>query len=115
VPEAVVRHVGSVSSGGRHSDFSVYHGHRNLVWTFIKDMPGYLLWALLPMHVLLNIFSVLHIAMRGQASVILKAKRDAIAGIPRIWRKRRLTQAKRQAPIKDIWRVLDKRLTFSRR
>ena len=25
---------------GQHSDFAIYHGHRNLVWTFIKNMPG---------------------------------------------------------------------------
>ena len=42
VPDAVVHHVGSVSSGGRHSDFAIYHGHRNLVWTFVKNMPGFL-------------------------------------------------------------------------
>jgi len=38
VPQAVVHHVGSASSG-KLSDFVVYHGHRNLVWTFFKDMP----------------------------------------------------------------------------
>ena len=55
IPDAVVHHVGSASSGGQHSDFSVYHGHRNLIWTFFKNMPGALFWILLPMHLLLNI------------------------------------------------------------
>jgi GT2 family glycosyltransferase len=31
VPDAVVYHVGSATTGGQHSDFAVYHGHRNLV------------------------------------------------------------------------------------
>lgn len=29
VQDAVVRHIGSVSTGGVHSDFAVYYGHRN--------------------------------------------------------------------------------------
>ena len=44
VPAAIVQHVSSALSGYR-SDFAVYHGERNAVWTFFKDMPGPLLWA----------------------------------------------------------------------
>lgn len=112
IPDAVVHHVGSASSGGHHSDFSVYHGHRNLVWTFIKNMPGGLFWALLPLHVLLNIIAVAHFAMHGQGKVIWRAKRDAIKGIPGMWRKRRRIQSSRSATITDIWRVLDKGLGY---
>ena len=39
VHSAVVRHVSSALSGYR-SDFAVYHGERNAVWTFVKNMPG---------------------------------------------------------------------------
>ena len=35
IPEAVVYHTGSATTGGRHSDFAVYHGHRNMVWTYM--------------------------------------------------------------------------------
>ncbi len=41
-PAAVVRHAGSAISG-RASDFSVFHGVRNGVWTYVKNMPGGLL------------------------------------------------------------------------
>lgn len=112
IPEAVVHHIGSATTGGQHSDFSVYHGHRNLVWTFIKNMPGVLFWVLLPLHVLLNFVSVAHFSMRGQGKVIWRAKRDAIKRIPEMWRKRRRIQASRRASIIDIWRVLDKRLSY---
>ncbi len=112
VPDAVVHHVGSASSGGQHSDFSIYHGHRNLVWTFIKNMPGVLFWVLLPLHILLNFVTVIHFSTRGQGKVIWRAKRDAIKGIPEMWRKRRSIQADRHATIADIWRVLDKRLSY---
>ena len=39
VPTAVVEHVGSGITGVR-SDFQLYHGHRNLAWTYLKNMPG---------------------------------------------------------------------------
>jgi GT2 family glycosyltransferase len=45
VPDAIVHHVGSASTG-KLSDFVVYYGHRNLVWTFFKDMPGTLVLGL---------------------------------------------------------------------
>jgi GT2 family glycosyltransferase len=94
VPEAVVLHVGSGSTG-RGSDFSTYHGHRNLVWTFFKDMPAALLLLYLPQHLLLNAASVAWFAARGQARVILKAKWDALRGLPAVLRERRSVQRAR--------------------
>lgn len=110
VPGAVVHHVGGGCSGGHHSPVAVYYGHRNLVWAFVKNMPGSLLWLLLPFHVGLNLVSIAYFAARGQARVILRAKRDALLGIPRVWRKRRATQASRRVSAAAIWRLLDKRL-----
>jgi GT2 family glycosyltransferase len=110
VPDAIVHHVGSATTGGQHSDFGVYHGHRNLVWVYIKNMPGILFWVLLPLHIMMNLSAIVLFTFRGQIKVILKAKWDAIIGIPRAWRKRREIQAKRVATIGDIWRVLDKSL-----
>ncbi len=115
VPLSVAHHVGSGTTGGRHSDFAIYHGHRNLVWTFVKDMPGLLFWLLLPLHVLLNLVSVIWFVLRGRGGVILRAKRDAVLGLPKMWRKRQQIQKMRLASIGDIWRVLDKRLLPIRR
>lgn len=110
VPDAVVHHVGSATTGGQNSDFSVYHGHRNLVWTFVKNMPGTLFWLLLPLHLLLNLVTVGVFMARGQSKVILRAKWDAIKGLPKMWVKRKQIQATRVATVREIWRVLDKRL-----
>jgi GT2 family glycosyltransferase len=110
VPDAVVRHVGSATTGGQHSDFSVYHGHRNLVWTFVKNMPGVLFWSTLPLHLLLNLVSVMWFVLRGKGRVILRAKRDALLGLPKMWRKRREIQSRRVARPSAVWRVLDKNL-----
>lgn len=110
VPQSVAHHVGSGTTGGQHSDFAMYYGHRNLVWTFVKDMPGILFWLLLPLHVLLNLVSIIWFALRGQGDVIWQAKRDALLGLPKMWRKRQHIQKTRVASIGEVWQQLDKRM-----
>ncbi|MEK7322535.1 MAG: glycosyltransferase family 2 protein [Pseudomonadota bacterium] len=110
VPDAVVHHVGSAATGGQHSDFSVYHGHRNLVWTYVKNMPGWSFWACLPLHLLMNLATIVVFSLRGKGKLILSAKLDAVAGLPRMWRKRKNIQSHRIVSIFEIWRMLDKRI-----
>ena len=110
VPSAIVHHIGSATSGGQQSDFSVYHGHRNLVWTYVKNMPGLLFWLFIPFHILLNIFSLVWFAVRGQGRVIFKAKWDAIKGLPAMCHKRRSAQSGHVASCVEMLRVMDKRL-----
>lgn len=115
VPDSVAYHVGSAITGKR-SDFSIYHGHRNLVWTYVKNVPGFLFWLLLPLHLVLNFISIFWFSMNGRAKIILCAKRDAILGLPNMWRKRRIIQANRAASIWEVWSWLDKTLiSFVRR
>jgi len=54
VPDGVVQHVGSAKTGNR-SDFTIYHGHRNMVWTYFKNMLWPLFWLYLPHYILLNV------------------------------------------------------------
>ncbi len=114
IPAAVVHHVGSGTTGGQHSDFAVYHGHRNLVWTFVKDMPGMLFWLMLPLHVVMNLVTILWFAWKGRGGVILRAKRDALLGLPKVWRKRQAIQSTRIATVREIWRLLDKQIVPAR-
>jgi len=44
--------VGSATTD-KDSDIAVSHGHRNLVWTYVKNMPGPLFWLYLPQHLLI--------------------------------------------------------------
>jgi len=88
IPEAVVHHVGSALTGFR-SDFAVFHGQRNMVWTFVKDMPGPLLLQYLPHHLLMNLASIGVLAARGQLRTALRAKWAALLGVPRMLRARR--------------------------
>lgn len=110
VPRSVAHHVGSGTTGGKHSDFAVYHGHRNLVWTYVKNMPGLLFWLFLPLHLAMSFVALVWFAMRGQGAVIVRAKRDALRGFATIWSKRRRIQAERIMSIAGIWRSIDKRL-----
>jgi GT2 family glycosyltransferase len=105
VPDAVVYHLGSGVSG-RHSDFSVYHGHRNLVWTYFKNMPRSLMWAYLPQHLVMNLVSVAWFAAHGQGRVIVKAKVDAVRGLGRILAARRPVQARPQVSARELRRMM---------
>jgi GT2 family glycosyltransferase len=110
VPSSVAHHVGSGTTGGQHSDFAVYHGHRNLVWTYMKDMPGLLFWAFLPLHLAMNLATLLVFALRGQGAVMFRAKRDAVLGLPKMWNKRRQVQSNRVVSWRAILRVMAKGL-----
>jgi GT2 family glycosyltransferase len=96
VHSAVVRHVSSGLAGYR-SDFAVYHGERNAVWTFFKDMPSLLLWLYLPLHVVMNIAALAHFTRRGQGRVVFQAKLDALRSLPAVLRRRRRVQGSRRA------------------
>ena len=109
VPASVAHHVGSGTTGGQHSDFAVYHGHRNLVWTYIKNMPGLMFWLFLPLHLALNLLTLVVFRWRGQGGVIYRAKRDALKGIPAMWKKRRQVQANRVVSVLAILRIMKKR------
>lgn len=107
IPRAVVHHVGSASTGKR-SDFSVYYGHRNLVWTYFKNMPSSLLWLFLPLHILVGVFFLMYFTLRGQGSAIWRAKIDAVRGLPRILKKRREVQSSRSVTTADLYRVMSR-------
>lgn len=110
VPKAVVHHVGSATTGGKNSDFAVYYGHRNLVWTYFKNMPGVLFWVYLPLHLLMNLASIIWFASRGQGRVILRAKRDALKRLPSVWQQRRKIQASRRVSAWAVRRSLTRGL-----
>jgi GT2 family glycosyltransferase len=114
VPDAVARHLGSASTGQR-SAFSSYQGQRNLVWVYCKNMPGPLFWTYLPLHVVMNLFSVAWLALRGQGRVALAAKRDALKHLRTMWRKRRAIQQNRRVGCWRLRRSLARGLSVVRR
>ncbi len=108
VPQAVVYHVGSASTG-IDSDFSIYHGYRNLVWTFFKDMPISLFWIYLPQHILMILYKSAVFLIRRKRSIILRAQVDAFRALPAILRKRKQVQKLRTVSSQEIQRVLTKK------
>ena len=110
VPSSVAHHVGSGTTGGQHSDFATYHGHRNLVWTYVKNMPAVLFWTFLPLHLAMNLAALLVVTLRGQGAVIFRAKRDAVLGLPKMWRKRGQIQRNRVVSWRAILHVMEKGL-----
>lgn len=110
VPTAIVHHMGSATTGGQHGDFATYHGHRNLVWTYFKNMPVPLFWIFLPLHLGANLISIVVGTLRGQGAVMVRAKRDALFGVPEMLRKRRIIQKNRAVSASEILRVIDKRM-----
>lgn len=105
VRESTALHVGSGATS-RHSYFAIYHGHRNVVWAFFKNMPAALLFLYFPQHLIMNIVSIIHFTLRGQASAILKAKLDAIKGLPTVLKKRKTVQRTRIATTEELHCVL---------
>jgi GT2 family glycosyltransferase len=85
---AVVRHAGSGISG-RRSDFTLYHGHRNRIWTFVKNTPGVWFWLLLPYHLAFNALYLGSAFKRGILPPVWRAYVAAAQGLPSIWRSRR--------------------------
>jgi GT2 family glycosyltransferase len=109
VHTAVVHHVSSGLTGYR-SDFAVYHGERNAVWTFFKDMPAPLFWLYLPQHVALNLAALVYYPFRGQGRTVFKAKFDALRNLRAIWQCRQRVQRARSVDAGTIRRVLSRRL-----
>lgn len=87
LPAAVVRHAGSAATGYR-SDFAVYHGYRNLVWCWWKNMPTFWLIRYLLPHCLFTLALWLQALMRGQGGVAARALWDAWRGVPVFLRSR---------------------------
>lgn len=114
VPQAVVYHVGSASTG-KTSDFAYYHVHRNMVWTFFKDMPAFLFWCFLPFHMLINIHLTFSFLIKEKRTIVLKAKWDALRGLPAVLRARKKVQSARKAAWRDLYSIMEKDLFAPRR
>ncbi len=91
VSDAVVEHVGSGTTS-RYSDFAVYHGQRNLVWSYFRNMPGVWFWIYLPQHFIFSLSALIWFSMKGKARPVFKARWDALKGLPRVWKLRQETQ-----------------------
>lgn len=87
VPKAVVYHVHG-GTGGYASDFTIYHGNRNIIWICFKNFPDKLLITSLPWIIGRNLAVIPYYILKGHSSVILRSKIDAIKALPKMLAKR---------------------------
>jgi len=102
VVEAMIRHEGSGISGVK-SYFPIFHGTRNCLWVFVKDMPGILFYLLLPFHITVQLLLFSDIKTFKPRWEGLVA---GIKGLPLIWKKRQQVQKTRAASVIQIAKAL---------
>ena len=104
VPDAVIEHAGSAISG-RESEFSTYHGTRNRVWTYAKNMPAGLLALTLPGHIALTLYILARNSFTPRFLPMLRGLCDGVSGSFRLrispqWR------VMPRAPSRDIAQLM---------
>lgn len=104
---AIIDHVSSGITG-RASDFAVYHGTRNRIWTFFKNTPLPLLLLLLPLHIALNMFVLVWAMLRrsGRFKPTLRGIIAGMSGLSDILRARKEVQSVRVISVSDAARML---------
>ena len=106
VPSAVIRHVGSASTGGRKSEFAVFHGTRNRFYVVYKDTPAILLPVVVPLHLM----GVVYISSRREnwphARIVWRALKESLKGLPTILKSRRAVQRARRASAWEIAKAM---------
>ena len=102
VPAAVIHHVGSASTGGRKSEFAVFHGTRNRFWVLFKNTPWPLMPLVLPLHLVALVAIYLRRENRPHIRLILRAVAAAFAGVGPIFRARTEIQRRRTA---SVWQI----------
>ncbi len=103
VADAVVRHVGSASTG-RASTFTLRHSARNGIWLMLRCLPLPLLLFALPLHLM-----ALHILMGRspeQVEARMSGLREAFKNPGLAWRQGRKIQAQRRVGLLSIARWL---------
>lgn len=81
--QAVIQHYGGHSSD-KVSEFATFHGGRNRIWTYVKNMPPFWLIVTLPGHVVLSIYLILHAMMKGKGRSTARAMWAGISGLPEL-------------------------------
>lgn len=109
VPGAVVHHVGSATAG-TSSDFTLFHIPRNLVWTYVKNMPGVLFWMYLPQLVASSLLYLAAFAARRRARPVARGYAAALRGLPDALRDRRAIQRRRTISARRLRRALTRGL-----
>lgn len=113
VPEAIVYHKAS-SSLVYDSSTTVYYGHRNLEWVYIKNMPARLMLKTIFPHLIYNAAAFFFFAARGLGKDFIRAKIDSFKGLKKMLQKRKRIQEKKIASDNYIGGLMGKERIFQR-
>lgn len=102
---ARVLHEGSGVTG-RNSDFTLYHGHRNRIWTYFLNMPLIYLVPTAPFHLLANMYLLMRFMAVGGLRAYLRALRDGFGGLPGLKARRRERLSARKSSLIALARAL---------
>ncbi|RFB03975.1 glycosyltransferase family 2 protein [Parvularcula marina] len=106
VHDAIVHHEGSGITG-RYSDFTVFHGIRNRMWTFVKNTPLALMPVMLPAYLFFSAGFLLRSFMLGIGKPYMRGFAAGVKGLPRMLKKRGEVQKTRTAALGRIAGILN--------
>lgn len=104
--KAIVYHEGSAITG-RHSDFTIYHGHRNRIWFTYKNTPAWLYWPVLPLHFLVNLYLLIRCFKAGIIRPYFKGLLDGYMGLHQFKADRKILQKNRTVTYKSLYRAIE--------
>ena len=105
LPDAAALHYGSGTTSVA-SDFVVYHGTRNRLWTFVKNMPPLGLALGMPIHVLLTLVLLVRAIPGGRGRSTWRGLVAGVSGIGPIWKARKQVHKRRKLSTRQIWRAM---------
>ncbi len=84
------------------SNLAVYYTYRNIMWVLTKNLPAPLFLRYLPKIIMGQIAIILLWIMRGKPLLIFRAYFNALIGLPKMLRKRKLIQKNKKISIRDL-------------
>ena len=106
VPDAIVYHKASATIV-HDSPTSVYYSHRNLEWTYLKNMPASLIFKSFILHLVYDLASFLYFLSCGRGKEFIRAKTDALKGFKAAMDKRSKIQSDCRVTDEYIWKLLE--------
>jgi hypothetical protein len=106
VPDSVVYHVGSVSTGGKRSATATRLGARNSVSLLVKNLPLSAVPHVLPFFVLEQLGRLLAATVTGSPRAQLQGLAEARRHLPLMLKKRRRIQGEKRVPGGEIRALL---------
>ncbi|MEM9234056.1 MAG: glycosyltransferase family 2 protein, partial [Pseudomonadota bacterium] len=105
VHDAVVRHEGSGITG-RYSEFTVFHGIRNRMWTLAKNTPLALMPVVIPAYLVFSFGFLIRSFMLKIGMPYMKGFRAGLRGLGPILRKRKSIKAMQKIGAGEVARAM---------